>query len=388
MSVVHDEYAILRDVMRILATASEPSAPISPILEHLRVMTNARGASLVIFEEPRSLFVTNIQEADVPDDSVLLDLATKLPYGVHLNPELPSDSPQHGGWVLAQLQVKNAVVGAVCLFFDMPAQIMQERYTAIESLIESLTISATHVRLVARHEKLGRNQSEFMRIVSHDLRSPLTSIQGFASMLEAGSVGELNPQQVHFVERILSGISQMTSLVENFQDAGRYDPETGFYEMQRKPCDVSSIISKIVNNHIVPAEKQELHLKTVVDEDIPIIFADSNMLERAIINLVDNAIKYTPNGREIQVVARRNGDSVNISVKDNGLGISPENQKLLFERHVRIPRTEHKRVKGSGLGLFIVRSVARRHGGEAWVESEEGNGSTFFIKIPIGEVNM
>ena len=132
MSVVHDEYAILRDVMRILATASEPSASISPILEHLRVMTNARGASLVIFEEPRLLFVTNIQEADVPTDSVLLELATKLSYGVHLNPELPSDSPQHGGWVFAQLQVKNVVVGAVCLFFDAPAQILPQRYTAIE----------------------------------------------------------------------------------------------------------------------------------------------------------------------------------------------------------------------------------------------------------------
>jgi len=158
--------------------------------------------------------------------------------------------------------------------------------------------------------------------------------------------------------------------------------------MQRKPCDVVAIIDKIVNNHIVPAEKQELLLKRVIEDDIPIIFADGNMIERAIINLVDNAIKYTPNGREIEVIARRNGDSVHIAVKDNGLGISPENQKLLFERHVRIPRSEHKRVKGSGLGLFIVRSVARRHGGEAWVESQEGNGSTFFIKIPIGEVNI
>jgi signal transduction histidine kinase len=76
-----------------------------------------------------------------------------------------------------------------------------------------------------------------------------------------------------------------------------------------------------------------------------------------------------------------------LSVKDNGLGISPEHQPLLFERHVRIPRKEHKRIKGSGLGLFIVRSVARRHGGEAWVESVEGEGSAFYISIPLNEVN-
>lgn len=388
MSVVHDEYAILRDVMRILATASEPSAPIAPILEHLRVMTNARGSALLIFEEPRLLVVSGVDESVMPPDDVLKKFAMESSVGIHLNLDLPQDCPPHAGWVLAQIVVKNVVVGCICLFLDSPAEIASERYPAIESLIESLTIATTHVRLVARHEKLGRNQSEFMRIVSHDLRSPLTSIQGFASMLEAGSVGELNTQQEHFVEKILSGISQMTSLVENFQDAGRYDPETGFYEMQRKPCDVVAIIDKIMNNHIVPAEKQELHLKRVIEEDIPIIFADGNMIERAIINLVDNAIKYTPNGRDIEVIARRNGDSVHIAVKDNGLGISPENQKLLFERHVRIPRSEHKRVKGSGLGLFIVRSVARRHGGEAWVESEEGNGSTFFIKIPIGEVNI
>ncbi len=386
MSVVIDEYAILRDVMRILATASEPSAPTTPILEHLRQMTGAKSASMLIFDEPRSLFVVGMNEADMPADSALTQLAKELPYGIHHQLDVPT--PQYDSWIFAQIRVKENIVGAVCLFFDGQHQISNHHHPAIESLIDSLTICATHIRLVARHEKLGRNQSEFMRIVSHDLRSPLTSIQGFASMLEAGSVGELNSQQEHFVEKILSGISQMTSLVENFQDAGRYDPETGFYEMQRKPCDVGEIIRKIVSNHIVPAEKQELNLKTQIEDDLPIIFADSNMLERAIINLVDNAIKYTPNGREIIVQALRNGDSVHIAVKDNGLGISPENQKLLFERHVRIARTEHKRVKGSGLGLFIVRSVARRHGGEAWVESEEGNGSTFFIKVPIGEVNM
>ncbi|MBC8099174.1 MAG: ATP-binding protein, partial [Armatimonadetes bacterium] len=148
-------------------------------------------------------------------------------------------------------------------------------------------------------------------------------------------------------------------------------------------CDIVAIVQKIAANHLVPADKQELTLATDIADDIPIIHADAHMLERAITNLIDNAIKYTPNRGEIIVQVRRQSDEIIIAVKDNGLGISPDNQKLLFERHRRIPREEHKRVKGSGLGLFIVRSVAQRHGGRAWVESSEGEGSTFFISIPI-----
>ncbi|MBC7869249.1 MAG: HAMP domain-containing histidine kinase [Chitinophagaceae bacterium] len=226
-----------------------------------------------------------------------------------------------------------------------------------------------------------------MRIVSHDLRSPLTSIQGFASMLEQGTVGDINERQAHFVEKILSGVNQMTLLVDNFQDAGRYDPETGFYEMERSHCDLTEMVSRIIKNYLVPAEKQELSVSAVISDDVPIISADVNMLERAIINLVDNAIKYTPNGGKVEVGVRRRNDQVIVSVKDSGLGISAEHQKMLFERHFRIPRREHKKVKGSGLGLFIVRSVAQRHGGQAWVESVEGQGSTFFISIPLDSAN-
>ncbi len=242
------------------------------------------------------------------------------------------------------------------------------------------------MRDVTRFKRLNRNQSEFTRIVSHDLRSPLTSMQGFASMLEM--VGDLNDRQKQFVEKILAGISQMASLVDNIQDAGRYDPETGFYEMQRSQVDLIEMVRRIVDNHLLPAEKQELTLEVVSANDVPIISADSNMLERAIINLVDNAIKYTPNGGKIVVHIQRRDNRVVIGVQDDGLGINPEHQKMLFERHVRIPRQEHKRVKGSGLGLFIVRSVAQRHGGEAWVESQPGAGSTFFISVPLEGANL
>ncbi|NJL56289.1 HAMP domain-containing histidine kinase [bacterium] len=197
----------------------------------------------------------------------------------------------------------------------------------------------------------------------------------------------LNEQQSTSCRRVLAGISQMTSLVDNIQDAGRYDPETGFYKMQRTQCDPTEIVSRIVKNHLLPAEKQALALSVTLDDNVPIVNVDAHMLERAIINLVDNAIKYTPNGGEVEVGVRRVADDLLISVRDTGLGISPEHQHNLFERRVRIPREEHKRIKGSGLGLFIVRSVARRHGGEAWIESEEGKGSTFFIGIPLSDEN-
>jgi len=244
------------------------------------------------------------------------------------------------------------------------------------------------LRDITHFKKLNRNQNEFTRIVSHDLRSPLTSMQGFADMLESGMVGELNEKQKHFIEKILSGVSQMTSLVDNIQDAGRYDPETGFYEMSRSHCDLGEIVHKIVDNHLVPAEKQELEVSVNLADNVPILNADSNMLERAITNLVDNAIKYTPNGGKIEVGVRREADIVLVSVADNGLGISPENQKHLFDRHVRISRQEHKKIKGSGLGLFIVRSVAQRHGGDAWVVSEEGKGTTFYMSIPLDGPNL
>jgi signal transduction histidine kinase len=239
------------------------------------------------------------------------------------------------------------------------------------------------LRDLSELRQLGRNQNQFVRIVSHDLRSPLTSILGFAAMLEQGAAGELNERQKQFAGKVLAGIEQLTRLVENIQDAGRFDPETGFYEMERTPCDVGELVERVASQLVIPAEKPNLRLTVAIDETIPIIHADSNMLEKAVLNLIDNAMKYTPDGGLVAVSARRDGERVIITVHDDGLGISPEDQERLFQRHVRIPRQEFKKIKGSGLGLFIVRSVAQRHDGQAWVESELNHGSKFFIALPL-----
>jgi len=238
---------------------------------------------------------------------------------------------------------------------------------------------------VSHYKRLNHNQSESMRYLLHDLRSPLTAIQGFASMMD--SVGELTEKQAYFINKILSGVNQMAALVENVQDAGRYDPDSGSYQVMRVPTDIALIVRKIVDNHLVPAEKT-LSVSLSVAEDLPIINADETMLQRAINNLVDNAIKYTPDGGSVTVSVTRSDNKIIVSVEDTGLGISPQNQAQLFNRHARIHRQEFKKIKGTGLGLFIVRSVAKRHGGDAWVKSEEGQGSTFFISIPLEGANL
>jgi signal transduction histidine kinase len=244
------------------------------------------------------------------------------------------------------------------------------------------------LRDVSRFKRLNQNQREFMRIVAHDLRSPLTAMQGFADMIRMGMVGDLTEKQEYFVDKILSGITQMTGIVENIQDAGRFDPETGFYEMERTHVDLGEIAARIVKNQIIPAEKDNLSLALNVADDVPIINVDENMLTRAMSNLVDNAIKYTPDGGNVVINIQREDGNVVVAVVDDGNGISEEDQKRLFRRHVRLARKDHVRVKGTGLGLFIVRSVAQAHGGDAIVHSVVGEGTTFSLVIPLVGPNL
>jgi signal transduction histidine kinase len=247
----------------------------------------------------------------------------------------------------------------------------------------------THIlilRDVSTVRRLNMNQNEFVHIVSHDLRSPLTTIKGYTGML--GMDRGLTDKQRDYTEKLMSAIQQLANLVDNIQDAGRFDVETGFYIMQRSQCDVTEIVSRVVSGYVIPAEKQELAVSVEIAPDVPIISADVNMIERALTNLVDNAIKYTPNGGCVRVRVQRREDRLELSVQDTGLGISAEDQKRLFQRHSRINREEHRRVKGSGLGLFIVRSVAQRHGGDVWVESTTGVGSTFGFYLPLSGANM
>jgi len=385
----HTDNTVLEKVMHMIASTPSSAASLCKLLEYIMQATAAAGAGLVICNE-QCLIITS--QLDAPPDltqSTVRQIAGSLSRPYQVNPSSAAAFVDEGiPWLAAPIYVDQELSGILWLVFSDTPDLNQQQHESLLSLIDALMVVGRGVMLQATQDKLCRNQGEFIHLVSHDLRSPLTSIKGFASMLESGMVGELDDQQMYYVEKILSGVEQMTSLVDRIQDAGRFDPQTGFYEMERGPCNLAELTEQIVQNHLVPAEKQELTIVHQVTGEVPIVNVDFTMLERAITNLVDNAIKYTPNGGHIVVDLQRHDDMVLFSVRDDGLGISDEQKGRLFQRHVRLLRKEHKRIKGTGLGLFIVRSVARHHGGDAWVESVEGEGSTFYISIPLAGDNL
>lgn len=389
-----NSFTLIRNMLRLIAQNPDLEHVAPSILSEARILTRANGGFYLVFDEPRLLFVDMLDSELVPHDDVLREIAESLSHEIYIGAQLPQPLAEDFiGWVVIPVYQRDRVIGIFCLVFADDLEFSDDTTDMLIALVDGLATVTQSTKAAERHAKLTRNQYEFVRIVSHDLRSPLTSIKGFASMMES-MVDNMDDKEVlrerilHSAEKIMNGVAQMTALVENIQDAGRYDPETGFYEMQRAPVDLIEMVQKIVKNHLMPAEKEALTLKVHASHDVPIVNVDANMFERSITNLVDNAIKYTPNGGTVEVGIRTEGDNILITIRDDGYGISEENLKSLFQRHFRIRRREHNRVKGSGLGLFIVRSVARRHGGEAFVESEVGQGSTFGIRIPLAGENL
>jgi len=275
----------------------------------------------------------------------------------------------------------------------LPAQVTAEdghvyapRAVPITGKDGALEGRALVLRDMTQFELLNRNMADFLSTVSHDMRSPLTFIKGYLDML--GMIGPLTERQAQFVEKITGGVMQMADMIEKILDAGRLDPHTGRYELSREPSDIGELVRRAAQPLLEPARKKELVLSIDVADDLPVLNVDAARLVSAFANLIENAVKYTPEGGRVDVSLGVERDALVFRVRDNGYGISAEDQAKLFQRNVRLRRPEWKQVKGSGLGLFIVKHVAQRHGGDAWVESVEGQGSTFALAIPLSGANL
>lgn len=226
-------------------------------------------------------------------------------------------------------------------------------------------------------KEIDEMKSDFVATVSHDLRSPLTYMRGYATMVPM--VDELSPKQHEYLDKILSGIDQMSQLVDDLLDLGRI--EAGV-DLAQERIDVKPLLEGIAEEYWQHAHLAGIKLHVDVAEDISTITGDGSLIRQAITNLLGNGIKYAPNSGPMWLRAEQENGELILSVQDSGPGIPKQDQIRLFEKFYRVKQRGTEKVKGSGLGLAIVRSIAERHGGRAWCVSQRGEGCTFSISLP------
>jgi len=235
------------------------------------------------------------------------------------------------------------------------------------------------LRDVTHFKELDALKSEFVSTVSHDLRSPLTLMRGYATMLEM--VGQLNEQQTSYVRKIVTGVESMSRLVNNLLDLGRIEAGIG---LQLEMISVQDVVERVVGALQLQAAQKRIQLSTEFPpQAVPLIEADQALLQQALHNLVENAIKYTRSEGKILVRIQVQHQGVVFDVMDNGIGVSPMDLPRLFEKFYRGAQQVSKDQRGTGLGLAIVKSIAERHGGRVWAESQLGKGSVFHLAIPV-----
>ena len=234
---------------------------------------------------------------------------------------------------------------------------------------------------VERLEELDREKSEFVSSVSHELRTPMTSVLGFTQLLGSGAGGSLTERQRDMVGRIERSGHRLLGLIENILSLSSVESQR---EAEVAPCDLREVVTAALEETEELVRPRDLTLRTALPAEPVVVRCERDQLERVVINLVSNAVKFTPDGGRVGLDLTVSGDEGVLRVSDTGVGIPEAEQKRLFESFFRASTALSAGVQGTGLGLTIVRSIVERHGGTISVRSAEGAGTTFEVRLPLG----
>ena len=227
-------------------------------------------------------------------------------------------------------------------------------------------------------------KDQFLSHVSHELRSPLTAIYQFVTILIDGLAGDLNPDQQEYLNIILRNVTQLRNMITDLLEATR--AETGKLAFEPRCASLSQLASEVLETTLATAVAKGVGLTVDAPTDLPFVFADPARIKQILTNLIENAIKFTPAKGEITLrsqIDNQDPDFLRIAVADSGCGISPEGTKKIFDRLFQETETIDSNRQGLGLGLYICRELVNLHGGRIWVGSDLGKGSTFYFTLPL-----
>ncbi len=263
--------------------------------------------------------------------------------------------------------------------FEKTWQAHQELEKRVEERTRELSIALEEV------QKISKRKSDFVSSVSHELRTPLTSIKGYASILLAGKLGSVPEEVYKRLEKINRHSDELVQFVNDLLDISRI--ESGKLTLKLMPLTFKNIVEEVGDLLSVQIKEKQINFTVNIPKDIPEVSADYSQIKRVFINLINNAIKYTPAQGKITVAAHKLDKEVEVDIQDTGCGIPPHALDKLFVEFYRVDNALNQEVKGTGLGLALVKNIIEAHKGKIWLKSKEGVGSTFSFTLPQTSVN-
>jgi len=287
-----------------------------------------------------------------------------------------------GAFILAQLMgrpIKKLTEGAKAI-----GQGDLEQKISVRSRDELGDLAGEFNRMAKKLKELDQMKDDFVSSVSHELRSPLTSIKGYVDFILRGKAGPLNEKLIEYLTIVKNNTSRLGMFINDILDLAKIDAKR--FELGKEALELPPLIEEMVTFFRPQAEETKIQLAAVVPTSISLVSADQDKLRQVFTNLLSNAFKFTPEGGKVTIEAKNaeSGDFVEIAIKDTGVGIAKEDLQKVFDKfqQVKPPGGKIKKVKGTGLGLAIVKGIVEAHGGRIWVESELNKGSNFIFTLP------
>jgi signal transduction histidine kinase len=282
---------------------------------------------------------------------------------------------------------EDQIIGGLSFTRKAPGEFPPEVVDVLKTFATQSALAIQNARLFReiadksrQLEAASRHKSEFLANMSHELRTPLNAIIGFSEVLTEKMFGDINDKQAEYLQDILESGRHLLSLINDILDLSKI--EAGRMELEPADFDLPNAIESALILVRERATRRGITLGNTVDQRLGTICGDERKVKQVLLNVLSNALKFTPEGGRIDVGARLRDEMAEVSVSDTGIGIAPADQEAVFEEFRQVGAAE-KKAEGTGLGLALSRKFIELHGGKIWVQSELGRGSTFTFTLPV-----
>jgi signal transduction histidine kinase/putative methionine-R-sulfoxide reductase with GAF domain len=396
-----EELSVMQRIDRELNASLELERAMRITLDWAMRQSNAEAGLIGMLEEGQLRVVAQAGFGEAGETAVEQSLALSLPgFQSAVDTALPqrTDFASGGGrgflpasdhQIIVPIRREASVIGLLLLESTRSSQ---EDLAFLSRLTDHAAIAIANAQLYDEVQRANVAKSDFVSLVAHELKNPMTSIKGYTELLAAGAVGPVNEMQANFLNTIRSNTERMSTLVSDLNDNSKI--EAGRLRLDFKSVELGELVDEMVRSTKRQIDEKKQTIDLELQPQLPRVWADHTRLGQVFINLISNANKYTPEGGALVIGGEESANHwdpagakqvVHIWVRDTGIGIGPEDEQKIFQKFFRSEDPKARESPGAGLGLNITRSLVEMQGGRIWFESQYRQGTTFHFTVPVAE---